>query len=76
MLLFDIYKGRNLLLVGESGSGKTTIGRAVIRVNPVFRRRDPVQGVLKFPARFRIPWTGRLSEKHSDGIPGSCRIVK
>ena len=31
---FDIYKGETLSLVGESGSGKTTIGRAVIRVNP------------------------------------------
>lgn len=41
---FDIYKGETFSLVGESGSGKTTIGRAVIRVQPVFRRRDPVQG--------------------------------
>ncbi|WP_026489810.1 ATP-binding cassette domain-containing protein [Butyrivibrio sp. XBB1001] len=32
---FDIYKGETFSLVGESGSGKTTIGRAVIRVNPV-----------------------------------------
>ena len=32
---FDIYKGETFGLVGESGSGKTTIGRAVIRVNPV-----------------------------------------
>lgn len=31
---FDIYKGEVFSLVGESGSGKTTIGRAVIRVNP------------------------------------------
>ena len=31
---FDIYKGETFSLVGESGSGKTTIGRAVIRVNP------------------------------------------
>ena len=32
---FDIYKGETFGLVGESGSGKTTIGRAIIRVNPV-----------------------------------------
>lgn len=32
---FDIYKGETFSLVGESGSGKTTIGRAVIRVNPL-----------------------------------------
>ena len=31
---FDIYKGETFSLIGESGSGKTTIGRAVIRVNP------------------------------------------
>ena len=31
---FDIYKGETVSLVGESGSGKTTIGRAVVRVNP------------------------------------------
>ena len=31
---FDILKGETFSLVGESGSGKTTIGRAVIRVNP------------------------------------------
>lgn len=32
---FNIYKGETFSLVGESGSGKTTIGRAVIRVNPL-----------------------------------------
>ncbi len=31
---FDIYKGETFGLVGESGSGKTTIGRAIIRMNP------------------------------------------
>ncbi len=32
---FHINKGETFGLVGESGSGKTTIGRAIIRVNPV-----------------------------------------
>ncbi len=32
---FDIYKGETVSLVGESGSGKTTIGRAIVRVNPL-----------------------------------------
>ncbi len=32
---FDIYKGETFGLVGESGSGKTTIGRAIIRINPL-----------------------------------------
>ena len=31
---FDIFEGETFSLVGESGSGKTTIGRAIIRVNP------------------------------------------
>lgn len=31
---FEIYKGETFALVGESGSGKTTIGRAIIRLNP------------------------------------------
>jgi ABC-type oligopeptide transport system ATPase subunit len=30
----DLYRGETLSLVGESGSGKTTIGRAIVRVNP------------------------------------------
>lgn len=32
---FDVYKGETFALVGESGSGKTTIGRAIVRINPV-----------------------------------------
>ena len=32
---FEIYKGETFGLVGESGSGKTTIGRAIIRINPM-----------------------------------------
>ncbi len=31
---FDVYKGETFSLVGESGSGKTTIGRAVVGLNP------------------------------------------
>lgn len=34
-LNLDIKRGEILGLVGESGSGKTTIGRAIIRINPV-----------------------------------------
>ncbi|MFI3237274.1 MAG: ATP-binding cassette domain-containing protein [Lachnospiraceae bacterium] len=30
----QIYKGETFGLVGESGSGKTTIGRAIMRINP------------------------------------------
>ncbi|WP_418779895.1 ATP-binding cassette domain-containing protein [Intestinimonas sp.] len=32
---FHIYKGETFGLVGESGSGKTTIGRSIIRINPI-----------------------------------------
>ena len=32
---FEIYKGETFALVGESGSGKTTIGRAIVRINPI-----------------------------------------
>ena len=42
---FDIYKGETFSLVGESGSGKTTIGRAVIRVNPLANGEILYKGV-------------------------------
>ncbi|WP_296840885.1 ATP-binding cassette domain-containing protein [Butyrivibrio sp.] len=42
---FDIYKGETFSLVGESGSGKTTIGRAVIRVNPLAKGEIDYKGV-------------------------------
>ena len=43
---FDIYKGETFSLVGESGSGKTTIGRAIIRVNPCSAGEIRYQGEL------------------------------
>ena len=42
---FDIYKGETFSLVGESGSGKTTIGRAVIRVNPLAAGEIDYKGI-------------------------------
>ena len=51
---FDIYKGETFSLVGESGSGKTTIGRAVIRVNPCAAGEIQYKGVRisgKLPRR-------------------------
>lgn len=42
---FDIYRGETFSLVGESGSGKTTIGRAVIRVNPLAKGEIDYKGV-------------------------------
>ena len=49
---FDIYKGETFSLVGESGSGKTTIGRAVIRVNPLANGEIQYKGV---PISGKIP---------------------
>ena len=49
---FDIYKGETFSLVGESGSGKTTIGRAVIRVNPLAKGTIEYKGV---PISGKIP---------------------
>jgi oligopeptide transport system ATP-binding protein len=49
---FDIYKGETFSLVGESGSGKTTIGRAVIRVNPLSAGEILYKGV---PISGKIP---------------------
>ena len=42
---FDIYKGETFSLVDESGSGKTTIGRAIIRVNPCAAGEIQYKGV-------------------------------
>lgn len=49
---FHIYKGETFSLVGESGSGKTTIGRAVIRVNPCAAGKILYKGV---PISGKIP---------------------
>ncbi len=51
---FDIFKGETFSLVGESGSGKTTIGRAVIRVNPLANGEIQYKGV---PISGKIPRT-------------------
>ena len=57
---FDIYKGETFSLVGESGSGKTTIGRAVIRVNPCAAGEIQYK-VSGFPARPAGLWIVRSS---------------
>ncbi len=54
---FDIYKGETFGLVGESGSGKTTIGRAIIRVNPVSG------GVIKYDGEVISGRVSRATDK-------------
>ena len=49
---FDVYKGETFSLVGESGSGKTTIGRAIVRINPcsagaIYYKGKKISGKLK-----------------------------
>ena len=49
---FDIYKGETVSLVGESGSGKTTIGRAIVRINPcsagaIYYKGNRISGNIK-----------------------------
>ena len=65
---FDIYKGETFGLVGESGSGKTTIGRAIIRINPmsageVFFNGERISGKISKELISRSP-------EYSDDIPG------
>lgn len=48
---FNIYPKETFSLVGESGSGKTTIGRAIMRINPcaegaIYFRGEQVSGKL------------------------------
>ena len=59
---FDIYKGETFSLVGESGSGKTTIGRAVIRVNPCAAGEIQYKGV-------------RISGKTSKGLVRNIQMI-
>lgn len=63
---FDIYKGETFSLVGESGSGKTTIGRAVIRVNPLSAGEIQYKGV-------RI--SGKISRKLDRQVIRNIQMV-
>ena len=63
---FDIFKGETFSLVGESGSGKTTIGRAVIRVNPLAAGEILYKGV---------PISGKISRKLDREVIRNIQMV-
>ncbi|MER1956456.1 MAG: oligopeptide/dipeptide ABC transporter ATP-binding protein [Solibacillus sp.] len=59
---FDIYKGETFGLVGESGSGKTTIGRAIMRINPVTNGEILFHG-QKINGRISNAWDKEITQK-------------
>lgn len=63
---FDIYQGEIFGLVGESGSGKTTIGRSIIRVNPISG------GEIRFDGK-RI--SGKLSDKDDRQVTRDIQMI-
>lgn len=60
---FDIYKGETFGLVGESGSGKTTIGRAIIRINPMSAGEVLFKGE-RISGKYRMSWTRKLHSRY------------
>lgn len=63
---FDIYKGETFSLVGESGSGKTTIGRAMLRLNPIS------SGEIYFKGQ-KI--NGKISKKLDEEVIRKCQMI-
>ena len=63
---FEIFKGETFSLVGESGSGKTTIGRALVRINPV------TQGEVRFRGE-RI--SGKISKEMDEKVIRSMQMI-
>jgi len=63
---FKIYKGETFGLVGESGSGKTTIGRAIVRINPAS------DGEIVYKGE-RI--SGKLSKEQDKKVTESIQMI-
>ena len=63
---FDIYKGETFALVGESGSGKTTIGRAIMRINPLSN------GEITFEGK-RL--SGKLSQEEDRNVIRNIQMI-
>ncbi len=63
---FTIYKGETFALVGESGSGKTTIGRALVRINPITAGEVFLEGK-------KI--NGKISREQDLNVIRSCQMI-
>jgi oligopeptide transport system ATP-binding protein len=63
---FTIHQGETFGLVGESGSGKTTIGRAIIRINPI------TAGEIRFAGK-RI--SGKLDKKADQQVTRDIQMI-
>ncbi len=63
---FDIYRGETFSIVGESGSGKTTIGRAIVRINPT------TNGEILYKGR-KI--NGKISKELDREVIKSCQMI-
>ena len=63
---FSIYKGETFALVGESGSGKTTIGRALVRINPITSGEVYLNGQ-------RI--SGKISKERDLEVIRKCQMI-
>ncbi len=63
---FNIYKGETFALVGESGSGKTTIGRALVRINPITAGEVYLEGQ-------KI--NGKISKEQDLNVIRSCQMI-
>ncbi|MGI6358371.1 MAG: dipeptide ABC transporter ATP-binding protein [Bacillota bacterium] len=63
---FEIYRGETFSLVGESGSGKTTIGRALLRINPI------TSGEIRFKGK-RID--GKISPELDLEVIRNCQMI-
>lgn len=63
---FDIYRGETFSIVGESGSGKTTIGRAIVRINPT------TNGEILYKGR-KI--NGKISNELDREVIKNCQMI-
>ncbi len=63
---FTIYKGETFSLVGESGSGKTTIGRALVRINPT------TNGEILYRGQ-RV--NGKISKEQDENVIRKCQMI-